>query len=1091
MWRRPCREARCLVVVAAPGRPAAAAHGQTESALFVSETGDIAISAAMHLSVEQVGEARAAGASLDGLLRTVAAHNPDPEVTLEVLRAGASLGGRDAHGWTALMYAAAFNPSATVADALLAAGARRRTSGAYEPLPSVPWVSFDALGGGFGGPVLFGSGTPALAFGSEHGGLMVLGADMQPFNFHWFWILELSAALADLKLQGGEPALFAAAAYNRKPAMTLSLIDHGSDVNASLADGTTALMIAAGLNSEPEVVKNLLSAGAQVNSRTETSLTALMAAARYNGNPLIVQELVAAGADLEARDDRGRTAFVHAAMASDPAPLRALIEAGADVLVRVGQDADTAITYAARYNPGASLVLETLVDGGVELNARDRHGWTALMKVAAYGSADPGVVWTLANLGADPALTNRAGRTALDLMRDNPRLHGTDAYWWLSDRSAGASVDLTPAAVAKLTVEEVTAAIADGAPVASMLLEVACYNRNPAVTRALLDAGAPTNYGGWTALMNAAALNPNPAVVQEMLDAGAQLLATNPYEPTPWCVHPNPDYQDAINLVSVLAEDYQYEGLYGGETALFAAAAYNENPAVLQALVDAGAELDARTPYGGVTALMLAAAFNRNPDMVRTSIAAGADPNDEIEDGAYSAYGGQTALMAAASYNPNPEVLQALLEAGADVQAATRDGWTALMAAASRRLPEYGDGATPAFVQQLLAAGAPVDARDSRGRTALMAAAASQEDPAIVRQLLAAGAQVDARDRSGRTALMAAAWNRANVRALLAGGADLDARDDDGNTPLHAAAGNRRSAEALLTAGADLQARNDAGETVLIKAAQRDAVPTMAVLLAAGAPLEMRDGAGTTALIAAARSGNSNAVEALLAAGAALEARDDTGRTALTAATEYRYGPGAVRTLLAAGARLEARDFAGDTALMAAARGRRSEIAELLLAAGADTEARNQRGETALIAAVADTGEYTSTDTYRAHGSPAELALVRILLAAGADPHAHDAQGATALMHVSGAGSQELVELLFETGIDLDAQDHAGRSALLWAAATATAEVVELLLDLGADATLPDDAGDTAWDLIQHNEAVQGTQVYRRLRDLHGRTGRE
>ena len=69
--------ARCLVVVVLLAA-CAAAHGQEESAPFVSETGDIAISAAMHLSVEQVGEALAAGASLDGLLRTVAAHNRIP-----------------------------------------------------------------------------------------------------------------------------------------------------------------------------------------------------------------------------------------------------------------------------------------------------------------------------------------------------------------------------------------------------------------------------------------------------------------------------------------------------------------------------------------------------------------------------------------------------------------------------------------------------------------------------------------------------------------------------------------------------------------------------------------------------------------------------------------------------------------------------------------------------------------------------------------------------------------------------------------------------------------------------------------------------
>lgn len=467
----------------------AAVHGETEPAPLVSESGDVSVTTAARLTVDEVGAAVAAGASLGRLLRVVATHNPDPEVTVEVLRAGAPIDGRDAHGWTALMYAAAFNRYAAVADALLAAGADRRASGDYQALPSAPWFSsgtlFEVLADESGGRALFFMVSPG-----EMDGLF----DIIP----WYRTLRLTAEFEDAKLYGGEPALFAAAAYNPSPAMVRTLIDHGSDVNAALANGMTALMAAAGLNSEPAVVASLLAAGARIHARSETGLTPLMVAARYN-DPGILQELLAAGANVDSRDDQGRTALLHAARAADPASLLALIEAGADVHVRFGKDRATAIMYAVRFNPDASWILDTLVQAGVELDARDRHGRTALMNAAAYGSADPHVVRSLVNHGADPSLETDAGQTALDLMRDNPSLNGSDLYWWLHDRLAGATVGLTRAEVAELTVADVKAALADGAPLARLLLEAACYNGNAAVTQVLLDAGAPIDYrtGGW------------------------------------------------------------------------------------------------------------------------------------------------------------------------------------------------------------------------------------------------------------------------------------------------------------------------------------------------------------------------------------------------------------------------------------------------------------------------------------------------------------------------------------------------------------------------------------------------------------------
>ena len=551
----------CLVVLVAL-TVSAVGHGETQPASPVAESGAVDPATAARLTVAQVGAAIAGGASLDDLLRAVAAHNRDPAVTREVLRAGAPIDGRDAHGWTALMYAAAFNWNADVARALLAAGADRGTGERYRAVPSAyarPWSML--------GP-------------EQDANVILIPDDLSDFFSHWYLISSLAEVFARVKVGGGEPALFAAAAYNAQPGVLQVLIDAGSDVNAPLEEGVTALMIAAALNPNPEVVESLLAAGADVEARTGAGQTPLMLAARHNINSQILDSLLTSGAKVDTRDDQGRTALVHAVSSSGSDPIehvRVLLDRGANVHVQAWQDGATPLMYAAEYNPYAIWILRTLVGAGARLDARDYRGWTALMRSAAHGS-DTDVIDVLLDLGADISLRSPSGETALDLMEANPDLDGSHVYWRLRELAAGTTLDITAKEVADLTVAQARQAIADAAPLGRLLCEVACYNRNAAVTRALLAGGAPTNYHcarGWTALMRAAALNPNPAVVQALLDAGAELEAPQYHEPTPaGCVHPNPEYREVIDLVSGLSEQYQNTGLRGGEAPLLLAAAY-------------------------------------------------------------------------------------------------------------------------------------------------------------------------------------------------------------------------------------------------------------------------------------------------------------------------------------------------------------------------------------------------------------------------------------------------------------------------------------------------------------------------------------
>ena len=98
------------------------------------------------------------------------------------------------------------------------------------------------------------------------------------------------------------------------------------------------------------------------------------------------------------------------------------------------------------------------------------------------------------------------------------------------------------------------------------------------------------------------------------------------------------------------------------------AAGSNQNPGVIAALLDAGADPSARDK-DGKTPLHDAARSNQNPDVIAALLDAGADPSARDKDG-------KTPLHDAARSNQNPDVIAALLDAGADPSARDEDGRT-------------------------------------------------------------------------------------------------------------------------------------------------------------------------------------------------------------------------------------------------------------------------------------------------------------------------------------------------------------------------------------------------------------------------------
>jgi ankyrin repeat protein len=96
-----------------------------------------------------------------------------------------------------------------------------------------------------------------------------------------------------------------------------------------------------------------------------------------------------------------------------------------------------------------------------------------------------------------------------------------------------------------------------------------------------------------------------------------------------------------------------------------------EDPAILRALVERGADVNESDPVFTGTPMSAAAGKSEHPEMIGMLKELGADPNKTVNNG-------ETPAMVAAQYNHTPGIIEALREAGADLEARSDQGMTAL-----------------------------------------------------------------------------------------------------------------------------------------------------------------------------------------------------------------------------------------------------------------------------------------------------------------------------------------------------------------------------------------------------------------------------
>ncbi|HEX7237867.1 MAG TPA: ankyrin repeat domain-containing protein [Gammaproteobacteria bacterium] len=393
-------------------------------------------------------------------------------------------------------------------------------------------------------------------------------------------------------------------------------------------------------------------------------------------------------------------------------------------------------------------------------------------------------------------------------------------------------------------------------------------------------------------------------------------------------------------------------------------AAQKAKPTEVRALLDAGADANARAADGS-TPLLYAAHFG-DASSVRALLGAKGDPH------LTNRYG--VGPMHEAALRADAALLRTLLDAGASVDLALPQGETPLMLAARTS----GIDA----VRLLIERGADVNVVEQwQGQTPLMYAAAHDRGE-VAAALIAAGADVNARtwvndlpEReshvryyveipvAGFTPVMFAARSGANaaLRALIAGKADLDAKTPEGFTPIVIALDNLHfdSAKVLVEGGAS---SNDGGLLAVVEARNRVnyvgeyQVPTgaelsldlLALMISKGAdlmgrmpqPLLDRDARFVppppkitdVALIRAARSADVGAMRVLVGGGADPSLRDER-RGGITPLVAVLTGPELPSLIEAERRPLE------DDAIAAV---------DFLLDRGADPAMGNDAGSTAL-----------------------------------------------------------------------------------------------------------------------------------------------
>lgn len=304
-------------------------------------------------------------------------------------------------------------------------------------------------------------------------------------------------------------------------------------------------------------------------------------------------------------------------------------------------------------------------------------------------------------------------------------------------------------------------------------------------------------------------------------------------------------------------------------------AACQEHSDITNLMLRLGIDKDIADPRG-ITALHLAA-YYQSVAVLKALVEAGASVNAVTKTGA-------TPLHYAASTRKNGEIIKLLIKAGTDPNKSDKNG----------NYPMNRAGRCPENFKVLHAAGAKVRTAAGLGRmdSPLHNAVLLGHYEFVKFLLKEKKLDVNLRTTVGGTCPVHLAKSDKMAKLLLGCGADPKAVAKDGNTVLHSAVWNKLSVEVithLLEKGADPGAATKKGQTPFHEAVFRGRPDVMQLLLKHSPNLEINSKGwmGRTPLHMAAHLGNLDAVKILFQHRPKLDAntKDASGKSALILAT--------------------------------------------------------------------------------------------------------------------------------------------------------------------------------------------------------------
>jgi ankyrin repeat protein len=485
-------------------------------------------------------------------------------------------------------------------------------------------------------------------------------------------MIQSSPDLINAPSDGSTP--LGKAAYNGWLKVAAYLLDHGADINVASPDvrwtkelnqvGPVTPLMAAVIVGNKAMTKFLIDRGADINCKGQHGDTPLHLAAR-NGFLSVAEVLLASHAEINARNASGATPLFSAVEHRQSKIVQWLLANGADANLTDNDRGWPVLTYAVEYQQD---ILKVLLDAGTNPNMEDSEGRTPLSRLVEQGGNCSENVKLLLAAKADPnggkldapllgAVHNNDVGTAELLLQAGANPNAKGAINWDvvigGNRYSGDNMRSRP--------------FGDNMrPVTPLYLAVSLNQLS--MVQLLLKYKADPNDAqtdGQSLLFSALSYS---NILAGLLEAGGRADARQASGETLLESAVYSKNFAAVPLLLKFKADPNYPEFAGGVSILFAALSDTNT---LEALLDAGAKIDAVSKDGNNWTPLGDAIWENNAAAVEILLKHGANPNVRNSNGF-------TPLHWAAWRQADRRIFELLLAYKADPNVRSNNGKTPL-----------------------------------------------------------------------------------------------------------------------------------------------------------------------------------------------------------------------------------------------------------------------------------------------------------------------------------------------------------------------------------------------------------------------------